>query len=126
MEFNFKKVLNLEQRKEEFQKLKGKLSSKIPIICEKDPRSPIEAISKTKFLVNPQMNVSAFNEIIRKKLNLESNQGLFLLIKGKNAVTGNQTMQEIYDHFKDEDGFLYITYSSESVWGSQMNFNLKC
>ena len=118
MEFNFKKVLSLEQRKEEYQKIKSKLSSKIPIICEKDPRSLIEPIAKTKFLVNPQMNVSSFNEIIRKKLNLEAKEGIFLLVKGKNVITGNQTMQEIYEHYKDEDGFLYITYASESVWGT--------
>ena len=117
MEFNFKKVLSLEKRKEEYQKIKSKLSSKIPIICEKDPRSLIEPIAKTKFLVNPQMNVSSFNEIIRKKLNLEAKEGIFLLVKGKNVITGNQTMQEIYEHYKDEDGFLYITYASESVWG---------
>jgi hypothetical protein len=118
MEFNFKKVLSLEKRKEEYQKIKSKLSSKIPIICEKDPRSLIEPIAKTKFLVNPQMNVSSFNEIIRKKLNLEAKEGIFLLVKGKNVITGNQTMQEIYEHYKDEDGFLYITYASESVWGT--------
>ena len=118
MEFNFKKVLSLEKRKEEYQKIKSKLSSKIPIICEKDPRSLIEPIAKTKFLVNPQMNVSSFNEIIRKKLNLEAKEGIFLLVKGKNVITGNQTMQEIYENYKDEDGFLYITYASESVWGT--------
>ena len=118
MEFNFKKVLSLEQRKEEYQKIKSKLSSKIPIICEKDPRSLIEPISKTKFLVNPEMTVSSFNEIIRKKLNLDAKEGIFLLVKGKNVITGNQTMQEIYEHYKDEDGFLYITYASESVWGT--------
>ena len=118
MEFNFKKVLSLEKRKEEYQKIKSKLSSKIPIICEKDPRSLIEPISKTKFLVNPEMTVSSFNEIIRKKLNLDAKEGIFLLVKGKNVITGNQTMQEIYEHYKDEDGFLYITYASESVWGT--------
>ncbi len=118
MEFNFKKVLSLEQRKEEYQKIKSKLTSKIPIICEKDPRSLIEPISKTKFLVNPEMTVSSFNEIIRKKLNLDAKEGIFLLVKGKNVITGNQTMQEIYEHYKDEDGFLYITYASESVWGT--------
>ena len=117
MEFNYKKVLNLAKRKEEFSKIKDKYSKKIPIICEKDPRSKIEGIEKTKYLVNPEMTVSSFNEIIRKKLNIEPDQGLFLLVKGKIALTGNQLMQEIYDNYHDEDGFLYITYASEIVWG---------
>ena len=117
MEFKYKKALNLEKRIEEFYKVKSSTNDKIPIICEKDPKSDIIEMEKTKFLVNPEMTVSSFNEIIRKKLNLDAKEGIFLLVKGKNVITGNQTMQEIYEHYKDEDGFLYITYASESVWG---------
>ena len=119
MEFKFKsEIKDVNERKQISEKLIKLYPDKIPIICEKDPRSLIEPIAKTKFLVNPQMNVSSFNEIIRKKLNLEAKEGIFLLVKGKNVITGNQTMQEIYENYKDEDGFLYITYASESVWGT--------
>ena len=58
MEFKYKKALNLLKRKEEFNKLKSSLNDKIPIICEKDPKSDIIEMEKTKFLVNPEMNVS--------------------------------------------------------------------
>ena len=54
------------------------------------------------------MNVSAFNEIIRKKLNLEANQGIFLLFKGKNAITGNQTMQEFMNIIKMKMDFYIL------------------
>ena len=49
MEFKYKKALNLLNRKEEFNKLKSSLNDKIPIICEKDPKSDIIEMEKKNF-----------------------------------------------------------------------------
>ena len=35
------------------------------------------------------------------------------------SLTGNQYMSEVYQNHKDkEDGFLYIMYSNELLWGN--------
>ena len=51
-------------------------------------------------------------------MQLSEGQALFLSAKGKYNITGEKTMGEIYEIFKDkEDGFLYIMYSTELVFG---------
>ena len=60
------------------------------------------------------MTVSQFSFIIRRKLELAKEAALF----GKVSIVGNQTMSEVYENHKDtEDGFLYITYTSQLTWG---------
>ena len=64
------------------------------------------------------MTVSQFSFIIRRKLELAKEAALFLLVNGKVSIVGNQTMSEVYENNKDtEDGFLYITYTSQLTWG---------
>ena len=119
MEFEFKKKYDLETRKIESQKILEKYSERVPVICEKDPNSKIETIQKTKYLCPIDMTVNQFINIIRLKLNLAQESSLFLLVGGgKSTITGNQTMSEVYQIHKDkDDGFLYITYASEIIWG---------
>jgi GABA(A) receptor-associated protein len=117
MEFNYKKALNLEERKAEFEKVLASANGKIPIIFEKDPRSKMEELGKTKFLINPDMNVTQFEGLIRKRVKLDKECALFFIVNGKHAIVGTQLFSEIYQKFKDEDGFLYIAYSNEQVWG---------
>lgn len=120
MKWKFKEAYNLEKRKEESEKVKEKYPERIPVICEKDPKAKgVDEIQKTKFLVPYDMTVTQFSFIIRKKLELPKESALFLLVKAKQSISGNKTMNEIYQTFKDEeDGFLYIAYSSELSWGS--------
>ena len=47
-----------------------------------------------------------------------SHDALFLTAKGKYSITGQKSMSQIYKDFKDkEDGFLYIGYTTELVYG---------
>ena len=118
MEFQFKKNNDLITRKKDCQRTLEKYPDRIPVICEKDPNSKIDTISKSRYLCPLDMNVSQFTFIIRQKLNLSETSSLFLLVGGKNTITGNLTMLEVYQSYKDkEDGFLYITYASEIIWG---------
>ncbi len=117
MDFNFKKALKLEERKAEFEKVLSSSSGKIPVIIEKDPRSKMEELGKSKFLVSPEMNVTQFEALIRKKLKISKESALFFVVNGKHAIVGTQLFSEIYQKFKEEDGFLYIAYSDEQIWG---------
>ena len=42
---------------------------KVPIICEKDPKSRIKNIDKSKYLVSGDLTVSEFSFMIRKNFN---------------------------------------------------------
>ena len=117
MEFKYQKVKTLDERKEEYQKVIQANPGKIAIICEKDPRSHITDIEKSKYLVASDISLNQFTLMIRNRLKMEKEAALFLLVNGKKALTGDDTMQEIYDKYKCDDGFLYIAYASEQVWG---------
>ena len=119
MEFDFKiKNPDPNRRREEYNNLKLKYPDKIPLICEKDPKSKLHGIEKTKYLIPGDLAVGQFSSMLRKKLELSKEEAFFLLINGKHSITGDTLMSELYDKYKDiDDGFLYISYSSELTWG---------
>ena len=114
---SYKKTFTKVMRTKESEDIKEKNPNSIPVICEKAPKSKIKEIDKTKFLIKKTLYLQQFIGILRKKLDLSSNDALFLLVKGKVALVGNETFAQIYDKYKDDDGFLYIYYASEQVWG---------
>ena len=114
---SFKKTFTLIMRTKESEDIREKNPNSIPVICEKAPHSKIKEIEKTKFLIKKNFTLSQFISIIRKKLNLNDTDALFLLVKGKYTLVENETFDQIYNKYKDEDGFLYIYYASEEVWG---------
>ena len=59
----------------------------------------------------------------RKDLGLAYEQTLYLIVGGKTMI-GSQTLEEVYNTFKDTDGCLYIKYSSREVSQEAINFNL--
>ena len=110
---------DVTQRRKECEKLRRQFPEKIPVICEKDPNSSIGDIDKNKYLVPNDFSVSQFNSMIRKRVNMPIEQSFYLLVNAKISITGDTTLFVIYDRYKDpEDGFLYITYSSELTWGN--------
>jgi GABA(A) receptor-associated protein len=119
MQFKFKELnSDLAKRKAESTKIKEKYPDRIPIICEKDPKSKMKEVDKTKYLVPNDLTVSQFSFIIRKRLEIAKDSALFLLVSGKHSITGDSSISEIYEKFKDpEDGFLYIAYTAELTWG---------
>ena len=56
---------------------------------------------------------------IRQKLNLESDQhlGIFLLAEGKYMMKQSSTLKDVYEKYRSEDGFLYLVYAEENVYG---------
>ena len=117
MEFKFKKEKTLEVRRSEYEKVIKQHPDKIPIICEKAPRSKIKAIDKTKYLVEPNLSLPQFKATIRKKLDLDDKEAIFFLINGKASLSGNESLGTIYEKYKSKDGFLYIAYAAEEIWG---------
>ena len=121
MEFKFKqKNSDVNQRKESNDKLRKQYPDKIPIICEKDPKSiTLNDIDKTKYLVPKDLTVAQFSIMIRKRLELNKNEALFLIAKGKHTITGETPLIDVYNKFSDkDDGYLYIAYASEVTLGN--------
>ena len=107
---------SLEERKHESIRIKGKYPNRIPIIVKKDKNCTLEDIDKEKYLVPKDMSLSQFMFVIRKRIHLEPATALFILING-NLINGTKIMDNIFNEHKQEDGFLYVTYTSENTFG---------
>lgn len=67
----------------------------------------------------PELNLScAF--FSRNKIALDSTQALFLLVAEKSMSCMSSSMGEVYSHYRDTDGFLYITYASQEMFGAPL------
>ena len=117
MDFKYKKEKTFEERRAEYEKVIKDHPKKIPIICEKAPKSKINNIEKTKYLVDGSLSLPQFTASIKKKLDMDEKDALFLLANGKKTLPQNETLSTIYKKYKDKDGFLYIAYAIEEIWG---------
>merc|ERR1719253_224523 len=111
-----------EKRSAEARRILAKYPDRIPVICEKATRSDLPDIEKKKFLVPDTMLCGQFKYIIHKHINqcaaqtIAADQTIYLFVNNTSPKTG-ALMSEIYDSYKSEDGFLYITYSAENTLG---------
>ena len=58
-----------------------------------------------------------FQNVFRNRMQLQHHQTLFLLINNKSLAGMSAQMSEIYKQDKDKDGFLYVIYASQPVFG---------
>ncbi|KAL8104024.1 hypothetical protein AgCh_028302 [Apium graveolens] len=127
----------IEKRHAEATRIREKYSDRIPVVIERAGKSDIPDIDKKKswvrswltprivenrysfcrYLVPGDLTVGQFVYVIRKRIKLGAEKAIFIFVK--NLLPPNAAMMsKIYEENKDEDGFLYMTYSGESTFGS--------
>ena len=112
----FNEKYSFDSRKKESQKILLKYPSRIPIIVEKCKNCTLNDIDKIKYLVPKDMYISQFIFIIRKRVQLEPSESLFVMINHQ-LPRSNALVGDIYEEQHNEDGFLYVTYTSENTFG---------
>ncbi|KAE8785502.1 autophagy-related protein 8a [Hordeum vulgare] len=106
-----------ERRQAEANRIREKYSDRIPVIVEKAGKSDIPDIDKKKYLVPADLTVGQFVYVVRKRIKLSAEKAIFIFVKNTLPPTA-ALMSAIYEENKDEDGFLYMTYSGENTFGS--------
>jgi GABA(A) receptor-associated protein len=112
----FKQKFSFKDRCNESSRVLSKYKDRIPVICEKSNNCNIGDIDKFKYLIPKYLSVAHLIYVIKKRLCLSSDKAIFLFINGFIPSTQTQIIH-LYDIYHDTDGFLYFTYSEESVFG---------
>ena len=55
----------------------------------------------------------------RNRLRISSTQAFYLIVNNKSMASMSKTLTEVYRENKDDDGFLYVTYASQEMFGRQ-------
>lgn len=114
---SYKSLHGFLERRDESVKIIKKYPDRLPVICERKFGSyNISNIDRTKYLVPKTLSFGQFIFMIRKKLKLSPNHALFFFINGQIPATA-ESMLAIYEKYAESDGFIYITYTNESVFG---------
>lgn len=115
----FKQRKSFEIRKGEVEGIRAKFPTKIPVVVERYKREVnLPLLDKTKFLVPQELTMSNFTQIIRNRLILPPGRSFYFVINNKSIISNSKPISEIYKDNKDEDGFLYMTYASQEMFGS--------
>ncbi|GJV59595.1 autophagy-related protein 8f [Tanacetum coccineum] len=114
---SFKQEHEFSKRHAEASRIREKYPDRIPVIVEKANKTDIPNIDKKKYLVPADLTVGQFVYVIRKRIKLSAEKAIFIFVENVLPPTG-AIMSTIYDEKKDDDGFLYVTYSGENTFGS--------
>lgn len=117
MIFSYKRDNLFQNRINECCKIKRKYPNRIPIICEKDPKCKLVSdLKKIKYLAPLDISIGQFMHVIRKQLRLRESQSIYFKIDNM-IPPCTVLMQNLYDVYSDEDGYLYISYIGENTFG---------
>lgn len=98
-------------------RLLEKYPDKVPIVLERSAQSNVPELPNRKFLVPRELSVSQFLYTIRKRIQLDSSQAIYLFF-GNTLPSSSETMGEVFErHRHPTDHVLYGTYSGECTFG---------
>ena len=112
----FKKKHPFYMRLAESERIIKQYPDRIPVICE-PMGDDTPKIDRTKFLIPEEFTMAHLMYVIRRKVGLKTDQSLFMFVNNKSMV-GCQNVRFVYSLEKDEDGFLYTSYSRENTFGA--------
>ena len=112
----FQRKHTLEARVSEAARMLAKYPDRVPVIVQPDPRTKPPPIDKEKYLVPRDITLGQFLHCLRVRLKLHEATALFLLV-GSELLPMSRLAGDAYESKRDPDGFLYVTYSTESAFG---------
>ena len=118
MDCSFKKKFSFTKRTEESTRILKKYSDKIPVIVTRGVNCDLPDIDKNKFLVPAEITLGQFMYVIRKRINISSEEAIFLFINNNTLAPTSTSLGSLYLDHKDKDGFLYLVYCNENVFGN--------
>ncbi|KAB1213768.1 Autophagy-related protein 8i [Morella rubra] len=112
----FKEQYSFEERLEDSKNISVKYPDRVPVIIERYSRTDLPEMEKKKYLVPRDISVGQFIHILSSRLHLTPGKALFVFVQNTLPQTAS-LMDSLYQSYKEDDGFLYMCYSSEKTFG---------
>ncbi|XP_044763018.1 uncharacterized protein LOC123319974 [Coccinella septempunctata] len=105
--------------KDEILAIRSRFPTKVPVIVKRFSREKhLPQLDKTKYLVPQEVTMSQFQMILRNKMQLHPNRSMYLLVNERSMLSLSTTVAEVYYEHAQSDGYLYVTYASQEVFGA--------
>uniref|UniRef100_A0A3Q2YMP2 Zgc:92606 n=1 Tax=Hippocampus comes TaxID=109280 RepID=A0A3Q2YMP2_HIPCM len=136
MASQYQRLVPLEVRRAEGERVRAKHPDKIPIIVERAQRSRAPELDKKKYLKkkksvvstpvlshasflpnDTKRNVGQLCFLIRQRVSLRPEEALFFFVNNS-MPPSSSPLSAVYEEHHEDDMFLYLTYSNESVYGA--------
>ena len=62
-----------------------------------------------KKLCPPEITINQLIYLYRNKMKLDKKEAIYMFVKGKTSVTGELTISEVYDKYKNDDNILKLS-----------------
>jgi GABA(A) receptor-associated protein len=112
---DYKQRYSFAQRKEISERLRQSHPDRVPIILVRG--NNVQEVERQKYLVPSDTTVGKFLYEVRKNLKLNAEKAIFIFTNKQTLPPITLPIGTLYQHFQDEDGFLYLTYSGENTFG---------
>jgi GABA(A) receptor-associated protein len=112
----FREEYPFATRLEVSTKIRAEYPNQYPVVVELDPQAQrILEISKKKFLAPHDISLANFMLGVRKckVINIPRQDPLAVMVERGEMVSGDATIADLYNRFRDPDGFLYILFSGD-------------
>ena len=113
----FKQTYTFDHRKKESDRVRKKFPLKTPVVIELKDVDTKNTELKKKYLVESNCTVQGFQNVIRERFKLSTQEGIHMIINNTVIPKYSMLISEVYELYKDEDGFLYILLCKENVFG---------
>ncbi|XP_072462716.1 uncharacterized protein [Notamacropus eugenii] len=118
MKFQYKEDHLFKYQKKEGEMIWKKYPERVPVIVETAPKTRVPDLDKRKYLVPSDLIVGQLYLLIQKWIHLQLEDALFFFVNNTIPPT-SATMGQLCEDNYEEDYFLYVAYSDESVYGKK-------
>lgn len=121
----FRQQYKFDERRRESAKVMQKYPDRLPVVCERHAACKnVPDVDRKKYLVPRDLTAGQFVYVLRKRVSVAPTQAIFLSTESGQIPPSDQRMHQLYSAHRNEDGFLYLRYSGENVFGCSYVYSI--